>query len=315
MKKKCFVTGGAGLIGLEVCKELLRQGCKVHLYDLGEQIQKNKFNIPKGIITHEGSILDVYSLQKAMKGCKYIFHLAAMLGVKYTEDNKLECLEINCNGTKNVLTAAANVKANKILFASSSEVYGEPKSNPISENFFTKGKTVYGISKMVGEEYCKSFKQEYNLKYTILRYFNTYGPTQKNKFVIIKFINNIINKKPILINGNGKQLRSYMYVTDAAKAAVKAAFTSKTDNMIFNVGNGKKPISLKQLANTIIKITNKKTKIIIDYKFKQSDRDIKREIYQRYCNSKKIQKLLKWSPKVGLEEGIKRIVKNVDKKI
>ena len=310
MKKKCFVTGGAGLIGLEVCKELLRQGCEVHLYDLGEAILTNKFNIPKNIIIHEGSILDLFRLEKVMKSCKYIFHLAAMLGVKHTEDNKLECLEINCIGTKNVLTAAVRVKAKKILFASSSEVYGEPKSNPISENFFTKGKTIYGVSKMVGEEYCKSFYQEYNLKYTILRYFNTYGPAQTNKFVITKFINNIINKKPILINGNGKQLRSYMYVTDAAKATVKATFTSKTDNMVFNVGNGKKPISLKELANKIIKITNKKTKVKFDYKFKQSDRDIEREIYQRYCSSLKIQKLLKWYPKVNLTEGIKRTVES-----
>jgi nucleoside-diphosphate-sugar epimerase len=101
-----------------------------------------------------------------------------------------------------------------------------------------------------------------------------------------------------------------MYVTDAAKATVKAAFTSKTDNMVFNVGNGKKPISLKELANKVIKITNKKTKIKFDYKFNQSDRNINREIYQRYCNSLKIQKLLKWSPKVSLTEGIKRIVEN-----
>jgi len=101
-----------------------------------------------------------------------------------------------------------------------------------------------------------------------------------------------------------------MYVTDASKATVKAAFTSKTDNMTFNVGYGKKPISLKELANKVTKIINKKTKIKFDYKFKQSDRNIKREIYQRYCNSLKIQKLLKWSPKINLEEGIKRIVKN-----
>ena len=89
MKKKCFVSGGAGLIGLEICKELLRYGCEVHLYDLGEKIQKNRFNIPKDIIIHEGSILDLFALEKAMTSCKYIFHLAAMLGVKYTEDNKL----------------------------------------------------------------------------------------------------------------------------------------------------------------------------------------------------------------------------------
>ena len=114
MKKKCFVTGGAGLIGLEICKELLRYGCEVHLYDLGEKILKNKFNIKKDIIIHEGSILDLFALEKAMTSCKYIFHLAAMLGVKYTEDNKLECLEINCIGTKNVLIAALLIHAAKI---------------------------------------------------------------------------------------------------------------------------------------------------------------------------------------------------------
>ena len=168
---------------------------------------------------------------------------------------------------------------------------------------------------MVGEEYCKSFYQEHKLKYTILRYFNTYGPTQKNKFVITKFINNIINKKPIIINGNGKQLRSYMYVSDAAKATVKAAFTIKTHNKVFNVGSGKKPINLKQLANKIIKITKQKAIIKIDPKYKQSDRDIEREIFKRYCNSTKIQKLLKWSPKISLEEGIKNIIKSNEQKI
>ena len=83
MKKKCFVSGGAGLIGLEICKELLRQGCEVHLYDLGAKILINKFKIPKGIIIHEGSILDLYSLQKAMNSCKYIFHLENHIIRKY----------------------------------------------------------------------------------------------------------------------------------------------------------------------------------------------------------------------------------------
>ena len=93
----------------------------------------------------------------------------------------------------------------------------------------------------MGEEYCKSYNQKYNLDYTILRYFNTYGAYQQKKFVIQNFIYDSINHKKITINGNGNQKRSYMYVTDAAEATIAAAFSKKTNNKIFNIGNGKSP--------------------------------------------------------------------------
>ncbi len=308
-KYKCFVSGGAGLIGLEICNKLIERGHSVYLYDLGEQIERNKSHINKKIKIFYGSILDIHSLKKAIKNCDFVFHLAAMLGVKYTEDNKLDCLEINSTGTKNVLEACLGKKVKKVIFASSSEVYGEPKKNPISETFQTQGKTIYGISKLMGEEYCKSYNQKHKLTYTILRYFNTYGAYQQKKFVIQNFVHDSINDNKILINGNGSQKRSYMYVSDAADATIAAAFSKKTDNKIFNIGNGTNPITLKELSKVVKKVLKKKNiKIILKKNFNKTDRTIEREIFYRYCDSSKFQKLIKWKPKVSLESGIKKIL-------
>jgi len=310
-KYKCFVSGGAGLIGLEICNKLIEKGHRVYLYDLGEQIERNKLYINKKIKIFYGSILDVHSLKKAIKNCDFVFHHAAMLGVKFTEDNKLDCLEINSTGTKNVLEACLGNKVKKVIFASSSEVYGEPKKNPISEKFQTQGKTIYGISKLMGEEYCKSYNQKHNLNFTILRYFNTYGIYQQKKFVIQNFVHDSINRNKITINGDGSQKRSYMYVSDAAEATIAAAFSKKTDNKIFNVGNGKNPITLRELSKIVKKVLKSKDiKIIFKKNFDRTDRTIDREIFYRYCDSSKFQKLIKWQPKVTLESGIEKILKH-----
>ena len=114
-KYRCFVTGGAGLIGLEICNKLIKKGHSVYLYDLGEQIERNKSLLNDKVKIFFGSILDLHSLKTAIKNCDYVFHHAAMLGVKHTEDNKLDCLEINSTGTKNVLEACTNSKVKKIV--------------------------------------------------------------------------------------------------------------------------------------------------------------------------------------------------------
>tara|TARA_A100001011_G_scaffold398113_1_gene501406 strand:+ start:5306 stop:6256 length:951 start_codon:yes stop_codon:yes gene_type:complete len=311
MKYKCFVTGGAGLIGLSVCRELLKRGHEVYLYDLGEQVIRNKTKIPKNVNILIGSILDKHTLTTSMKNCDYVFHLAAMLGVKYTEDNKLSCLEVNCTGTKNVLEAATTNKVKKFIFASSSEVYGEPDTNPISEKNSTKGKTIYGISKINGEEYCKAYRQKYSLNYTILRFFNTYGPNQDEKFVITKFIRAALNNQHMIINGYGNQKRSYTYVDDSARATVIAAFNKKTNQKIYNVGNGDEPITLKELAAKVARKLKKKVKIKYKKNFSGSDRSKDREIFIRYCDSSKIKRAINWKPLVKVDEGIVKIVKSI----
>ncbi|MFC1514692.1 NAD-dependent epimerase/dehydratase family protein [Candidatus Omnitrophota bacterium] len=313
--KKVLVTGGAGCIGMQVCRELHKRGISVYLFDLPEQILRVKRFIPKGVHIYYGSILDCSSLRDAILGCDAVAHLAGYLGVRRTELNKLRCIEININGTKNVLDCALQQGVKKVVFASSSEVYGEPSKNPITEEATTQGKTVYAVSKLAAEELCKAYHQRYpRLSYTILRYFNTFGPFQAAQFVIPRFIKNAMEGRPPEIYGDGKQMRSYCYASDTAWATVEALQTAKADNQILNVGNSRNPISLSDLARTIIRLCAKNKKIAPRYKraFKHTDRTRQREIFQRYCDTKKAEKILKFTPKVSLAQGIKKVVAHGD---
>lgn len=311
--KKVLVTGGSGCIGLQVCKELCNAGISVSLFDLPEQILRVKKYISREIEIHYGSILDCSSLRDAMIGCDAVLHLAAYLGVRRTETNRLRCIEININGTKNVLDCAIQHHIHKIVFSSSSEVYGEPVENPITEETCVFGKTVYAISKLAGEELCKAYSQRYpDLSYTILRYFNTYGLWQTSQFVIPKFIYNVLHDKPPVIYGNGKQKRSYCFASDTASATVKALLSSKSNGEIFNIGNSNQPLTLSELAEIIIESCDKKGQIESRYEpdFANSDRRKDREIFTRYCDTSKAFKYFGYKPLVTIEDGIKRVVES-----
>ncbi len=310
--KKILVTGGAGCIGMPVCNELINRGIKVVLFDLYEQIYRVRKNINKNVEIFYGSILDDSSLREAIRGCDGIIHLAAYLGVRRTEINSLRCLDININGTKKVLDAATHSGIKKIIFASSSEVYGEPLKNPISENDITQGKTVYAISKLAGEELIKAYHREYQgLNYTILRYFNTYGPYQIAQFVVPKFIRNVLHGKPPIIYGDGRQERSYNFSEDTARGTVESLISDNANNLTMNIGNSDSLISLESLGRLVIKLCNKENEIKINIKnsFKNTDRDESREIYQRYCSTEKAKKIIGYEPQVSLDEGIKRIIR------
>ena len=309
--KRVLVTGGAGCIGMPVCNELLKRGIKVVLFDLYEQISAVKDEIDDNVEIYYGSILDQSSLREAIRGCDAIIHLAAYLGVRRTEVNSMRCLDININGTKNVLDAAVQSGIKKITFASSSEVYGEPLKNPITENDITQGKTVYAISKLCGEELVKAYHSEFkNFNYSILRYFNTYGPYQIAQFVVPKFIRNVLHGKSPVIYGDGTQERSYSFSEDTARGTVDALFSVKADNMTMNIGNSTALISLKDLGELVIDICGKKGEVDICIKntFDNTDRVESREIYQRYCSTERAKKIIDYEPIISLDEGIKRII-------
>lgn len=309
--KKILVTGGAGCIGIQVCNKLVKVGQKVVLFDLYEQINTIKGYLDDRVEVFFGSILDVSSLREAIRGCDGVIHLAAYLGVRRTELNKLRCIEINIDGTKNVLNACSLNNVKKIIFASSSEVYGEPLLNPVSEKEITKGKTVYAITKLAGEELMKAYYDEFKISYTILRYFNTYGPHQVSQFVIPKFIKMITENKAPVIYGNGTQERSYNFSADSAEATIKSLFSKKTNSKVLNIGNSKELINLKDLANLIIKICgkSKKLKPVLKGSFKNADRKKDREINKRFCSTKLAKKLINYKPSTKLEKGLKEVLK------
>ena len=300
---RIFITGGNGLIGKKVSSILEKDGYRIISFD-----KHLKYRNTKNITFIKGDILQENILNNILKKYKIdlLLHLAANLGVKKTERNGFECLTVNIEGTKNILKACVKNKIKKIIFASSSEVYGNGNKKPIVEGSELMPKSSYGVSKVVGESYLKSYFEKYGLKYNILRFFNVYGPDQRDDFVVSKFKKNIKSNKPIKIYGTGNQIRSFCHVDDAAKA-VSLVIRKGKKNQIYNIGNDNEPTKIIDLAKKMIKISNKKIRIL-KIPFNKSDRSIKREIFTRQPNIKKIREHTKYSPLVNLSKGINSVL-------
>lgn len=296
-----LITGGTGFIGTTVAKELRSQGHKVKLMDLSTK-RKTDPNF------YGGSILDPYRVSTVMRGCDYVVHLAAALGVRRTEARRLECLYINIEGTVNVLEACVKENVKKIVFSSSSETYGNQNKSPITEKSPVNPISNYATTKLVGEEYLRAYYENYHLKYSIVRVFNVYGEEQKDDFVIPKFVNSICEKKPPVIYGNGKQVRSFCYVSDAAKGIVAALFGENSTGEVFNIGNDQQPISMQELAEKIVSISGEKDIVPEFIPMEDSDRTKEREVFNRIPSIEKAKKMLNYHPEISLNEGIRRVI-------
>tara|TARA_B100001971_G_C18237414_1_gene568293 strand:- start:979 stop:1908 length:930 start_codon:yes stop_codon:yes gene_type:complete len=295
-----LITGGAGFIGSAVAKELISQGHKVKTLDLA---------VLKNVGYHKmGSILDPYSVTTQMRGSDYVIHLAAALGVKRTEARRLECLYINIQGMVNVLEACVKNNVKKIVFTSSSEVYGNQKKVPISEESPVNPISNYAITKLVGEEYLRAYHEAYSLDYSVVRLFNIYGEEQRDDFVISKFVRAVCQNKPPVIYGDGQQVRSFCYVSDAAKGIVNSLFCKEANGRVFNIGNDSEPISVKKLAEKTINLIGKNGISPQYVAMENSDRTKKREVYNRIPTIEKARKVLQYSPKVSLDEGITNVI-------
>ncbi len=301
---KILVTGGYGMIGSHMAEKLLSLGHDVKVLDLHEQAHRAK-HMPKGIEISHGNILNMDDVEKTSKGCEMVVHMAAMLGVGNVEKNQVKALDVDLLGTRNVLEACRKNNVKKILFTSSSEVYGEPQKVPISETDMLVPRSSYGIAKLASEEYIKSFYKAYGLKYTIVRYFNVYGPRQSLDFVLPKFVKLALDKKPITLYGDGRQVRAFNHVLNAVDGTSLALF--KSDNEIFNIGDDREPVTMKELAERIVRHTCSESKIEI-IPMEKSDRSADREIYKRIPDISKTRKMLGYEPKISLDEGIKTVI-------
>lgn len=304
MKKKILVTGGSGFIGSNLIKKLLKNNYKVNSIDLSHDktVKDKNFKFFKGDVFNENI------LSKSLKNCEIIIHLAASLGVQNTDNDIIQCLDNNINGTKKVLQAAKKAKIKHFISISSSEIYGDQKKFPLEENFNPQFKSIYGLSKIAGEQYVKGFYQKYNLNYNIIRFFNVYGSGQKNNFVISKFLKNAMEGRPLEVYGNGEQIRSFCHIEDATDGVISILNKGKK-NETYNIGNDKEPISILKLALIIKKILKKKVHIKkID--FKKSDRNENREIFKRIPSIKKIKNNTNYDPQISLIDGIIKFIDN-----
>jgi UDP-glucose 4-epimerase len=250
------VTGGAGFIGSHIADALVHRGDEVVILDnlfsgKPENIQQLLNN--KAVTFIQGSITDDECLEHACKGADGIFHEAAITSVPRSVKDPVTSNEVNVSGTLNVLMAARKYGVKKILYASSSSVYGDTPALPKQEDMVPNPKSPYAVTKLAGEYYLKVFQELYGIETVSLRYFNVFGPRQDPKSeysaVIPKFITCILNNQSPIIYGNGTQTRDFTFVKDVVQANLRA-MDSATQG-VFNVAYENR-ITLTELAHTIM---------------------------------------------------------------
>ena len=235
---------------------------------------------------------------------KFVFHYAAVVGVKRTLENPIMVLN-DIEGIKNILSLSKNSGVKRVFYSSSSEVYGEPFEIPQNENTTPlNSRLPYAIVKNVGEAFFKSYFQEFGLEYTIFRFFNTYGPNQSEDFVVPRFIKAALKNEPIYLYGDGLQTRSFCYVDDNIDTCIKVMNDINCKNEVLNVGSDVE-MTILDLANKIVKITNSKSQILHLSALEEGD------MTRRCPDTSKMQNILK-RDLISLEVGIQKLVNHYE---
>lgn len=261
----CLVTGGAGFIGSHLVEALVVRGERVRVLDnLSTGNLENLKTVINRIEFVKGDITDLEIVREVMEGVDCVFHQAALPSVARSIEDPLATHRVNATGTLNVLIAARDAGARRVVYASSSSVYGETPEVPKKENMATIPHSPYAVSKLAGENYCRAFWESYKLPTVCLRYFNVYGPRQPADSpyaaVIPKFLQLIAAGEPLPVYGTGSQTRDFTYVSVVVEANLQAAILDGIEGEVFNVGTGS-PISISELVSKLQEITGLEAQI------------------------------------------------------
>jgi len=293
---KSVVTGGSGFIGSHLVDSLIDAGHEVIVLDHRVKPHRDDVEFKDVDIVNYSSVLD------ATKGCDYIFHLAAVSNVNHVFEKPVYSVEVNVQGTINMLEAARQNKVKRLFFASTVWVYTGCNGTYVNEEdpFYMPGAGhIYTSSKITSEFFIHDYWKLYKQPFTILRYGIPYGPRIREELVIPIFLKKAFSGEPITIHGDGSQYRNFIYIEDLVKGHI-FAFKKEAENQIFNL-EGKERVSIKKIAETIKKLVGRKVKIEYlpgrpgDYAGKEASND-------------KVWKVLGWEPKVNFEEGMRRTI-------
>lgn len=304
-KRKILITGGAGFIGSSLAHKLAED--KQNSITIVDNLLTGDVKrIPKldNVKFIKGDVNDNQVISSIFYGnhFDYVFHLAAVVGVKRTIENPIMVLD-DLKGLRNILDLCKNTSVKRIFFSSSSEVYGEPVELPQHEYTTPlNSRLPYAIVKNVGEAFLKSYKQEYDLDYTIFRFFNTYGPLQSKDFVVSKFIAAALKNEDITIYGDGSQTRTFCFVEDNIQACVNAFMKGEVMNDVVNIGSDK-ILTVLELAQIIIKVSGSSSKIVHLPPLDEGD------MTRRQPDTCKMLQLL-GKELLTLEEGLKKVIEN-----
>ncbi len=256
MDGKVLVTGCAGFIGSHLVERLLEEGHRVIGIDnmrTGNQSNMVSFSSHPEFSFIEADVCDPSLKSKLSSDIDLVFHLAAISSVTASIEDPILVNRNNVTGIVNVLDIARALDVSRVVFSSSAAVYGNPENMPIVEETPVNPLSPYAASKIAGEEYMKAFRETYGLETTVLRYFNVYGPRQaysEYSGVISIFVNHAIRSEPITVDGDGKQTRSFVYVTDVARGTVLAGRKPQANGEVINM-SGLDLIRILDVANRI----------------------------------------------------------------
>lgn len=302
---KILITGGAGFIGSCLAEKLAEkpENTVVVVDNLrtGElrKVPHSRYGNVQYIKCDTNDYADISAVFFAWK-FDYVFHYAALVGVLRTLQHPVSVLD-DIAGIENVLKLSKNTGVKRVYFSSSSEVYGEPVEFPQNEHTTPlNSRLPYAIVKNVGEAYLRSYQKEYELEYTIFRFFNTFGPKQSRDFVISKFLRLAMRNEPITIYGDGSQTRTFCFIDDNIEACTNAFYRNAFVNDVVNVG-GTIEVPIIEVAQKIIDLTNSNSELKFVAPLEEGD------MTRRRPDTTKMMTLLD-RPLISFEDGLKRIL-------
>jgi nucleoside-diphosphate-sugar epimerase len=304
---KVLVTGGAGFIGSNLVRGLLERGDDVRVLDnFSTGSRGNLEGLDVDIV--EGELRSYERVHNAVRGVEIVYHLGALGSVPRSVQDPLTSSAVNVEGTLNVLLAARDESVRRVVFSSSTSVYGSTRTLPTSESSPPDPISPYGVSKLAAERYCVSFSRVYeSFETVVLRYFNVFGPRQspysQYAAVIPLFVHAIDAGEPVTIHGDGEQSRDFTYVGNVVDATIRAGDAEGASGEIFNVAAGS-PASVNRIADTIGAILGKPVE-------RTQLPSRAGDIRDSWADLSKAERILGYAPAVDLEEGLRRTIETL----
>ncbi len=301
MAARYLVTGGAGFIGSHIAQTLLRHGHVVRVFDNLSSGQEENLAVLNGQVeVIRGDLRDLAAVRAAVEGVEVVFHEGAAASAPHSVADPLGTLEINVTGTQHVLLAARDAGVRRVVYASSSAIYGDSPLLPKAEDMPPDPRSPYALHKLAGEHLCRLFTQLYGLETVALRYFNVYGPRQNPNSeyaaVIPRFLTRLSQGKHPTVYGDGEQTRDFIYIDDVVKANLLAAESPAAVGLAINIGSGKR-LSLNELlglAGTVIGV-----EVQADYQDARPG-----DVRDSLASIQRAKDLLNFTPTVSFREGL-----------
>ena len=298
---KTLVTGGGGFIGSALVRALLEQGATVRVLDnFATGNRANLLDVADDVEVVEGELRSYERVHAGMREIEIVFHQAALPSVPRSVQDPLTTSAVNVDGTLNVLLAARDEGVRKIIFASSSSVYGDEGGLPRRESQPANPVSPYAVSKLAAERYCISFSRIYGIETTSLRYFNVFGPRQdphsQYAAVVPRFISAVAAGRPVLIYGDGDQVRDFTYVANVVDANLAAAKASNVSGAVINVATGLRR-TVNELADLVGEVLGRPVK-------REHEPSRTGDVRASWADIGAAQTLLGWKPSIDLREGL-----------